>query len=321
MKRPHALAGLVTAVTLLAACGGSPTATSTSASGGGGTGACTVSNTTSTDGGGASLKIGQKGFTEEKLLAAIARIELDKHGFSIDNSTTAADPAIGNALASGQIQMLWQYTGTELGSYLNVSSVPSNLDQAFQQARQLDAAKNLCWVAETMFNDTNGLGIRQSDTSTLGTTISSLTAYMQGHNGVKICIQSEFRTRPDGLPGLAAKYGSVWSSYNFTDISTSGEAALKANQCEVAEIYTTDAAIQADNLVALKDDKGLFPADNAGLIVRADVLSKYPAIANILDPLAAKLTTPVMLQLNTAVDVNGQSVDSVASGWLSQNGG
>ena len=320
MKRTYALAlaAVTVAGAAVTACGSS---TPSSSSGGGGSSGCTVSNTSAMSGNGASLKIGQKDFTEEKLLADIAKVELGKHGFTIDNSTTAADPAIGNAVGSNQIQMLWQYTGTELGDYLNVSSVPSDLDTAFNQAQQMDASKNLCWVAETKFDDTNGLGIRQADASKFGSTISSLTQYMQSNSNVKICIMSEFRTRPDGLPGLAAKYGSIWGTYNLTDISTSGEGALKANQCDVAEIFTTDAAIQADNLVSLQDDKGLFPADNAGLIVRQDVLSKYPAIANILNPIAAKLTTPVMLQLNTAVDVNGQSVDTVVNNWLSQNGG
>ena len=85
-------------------------------------------------------------------------------------------------------------------------------------------------------------------------------------------------------------------------------------------MFTTDAALKADNLTALTDDKKLFPADNAGLIVRADVLSAHPAIANLMAPIAAKLTTDVMVGLNSQVDVSGQSVTDVATTWLSQNG-
>jgi osmoprotectant transport system substrate-binding protein len=313
-------ASIAAAGAVLPACGSSNT--TTTSSGGGTSGPCAITNTSSTDGGGASLKIGAKSFTEEKLLAALTRLELGKHHFTIDDSTHAADPAIGQAIQSSQIQLLWQYTGTELGSqYLNVSPIPSDLDQAFNEAKQLDAAKNLCWTSETKFNDTNGIGIRTADTSKYGTTLSSFTAYLQQHTDVKICIASEFRTRTDGLPGLASKYGSVWANYpGLTDVTAGGESVIANKQCDAAEVFTTDAAIQADNITALQDDKKLFPADNAGLIVRSEVLAAHPAIANIMAPVAAKLTTPVMVMLNSEVDVQGRTIDDVASSWLSQNG-
>ncbi|MEO8899737.1 MAG: glycine betaine ABC transporter substrate-binding protein [Candidatus Dormibacter sp.] len=321
MNRRHLLfaVSIVAAGAVLPACGSSNNTTSSS---GGSTGPCAISNTSATDGGGASLKIGAKSFSEEKLLAELTKVELGKHNFTIDDSTHAADPAIGQAIASNQVQMLWQYTGTELGAqYLNVSPIPTDLDQAFNQVAQLDAAKGLCWTSETKFNDTNGIGIRSADTSKFGTTLSSFTSYLQQHTDVKICIASEFRTRSDGLPGLASSYGSVWASYpGLTDVSQGGEGVLANKQCDAAEVFTTDAALQADNLVALQDDKKLFPADNAGLMVRADVLSAHPAIANLMAPIAAKLTTTVMVGLNKMVDVDGMSVTTVATNWLSQNG-
>jgi osmoprotectant transport system substrate-binding protein len=323
MNRRYGLmaASIVAAGAILPACGSSTTTTSSSG-GGGGSGPCAITNTTSTDGGGASLKIGAKGFTEEKLLAALVRIELGKHHFTIDDSLHAADPAIGQAIQNNQVQMLWQYTGTELGAqYLNVATIPSDLDQAFNQAKQLDAAKNLCWTSETKFNDTNGIGIRSADTSKFGTTLSSFTAYLQQHTDVKICIASEFRTRSDGLPGLASKYGSVWANYpGLVDVTAGGESVLVNNQCDAAEVFTTDAAISADHITALEDDKNLFPADNAGLMVRSEVLAAHPAIANLMAPIAAKLTTPVMVELNSEVDTQGRTIDDVATSWLTQNG-
>jgi osmoprotectant transport system substrate-binding protein len=311
----------VAAGAILPACG-SATPTATTSSGGAASSPCAITNTSSTDGAGASLKIGAKSFTEEALLAAITKIELGKHNFTIDDTTKAADPAIGQAIASNQIQLLWQYTGTELGAqYLNVTPTIGDLDQAFNKVQQLDAANNLCWTSETKFNDTNGIGIRSADTSKFGSTLTSFTAYLQQHTDVKICIASEFRTRSDGLPGLASTYGSVWSTYpGLTDVAAGGEKVLANNQCDAAEVFTTDAALKADNLTALTDDKKLFPADNAGLIVRADVLSAHPAIANLMAPIAAKLTTDVMVGLNSQVDVSGQSVTDVATTWLSQNG-
>jgi osmoprotectant transport system substrate-binding protein len=320
MIRRYVLIGasIAAAGAMLPACGSSTTATT---SGGGTSGPCAIGDTSAKDGGGASLKIGAKPFDEEKLLAAIAKVELGKHNFTIDNTTVAADPAIGQAIASNQIQLLWQYTGTELGAqYLNVTPTVTDLDQAFTKVQQLDAPKGLCWTSETRFNDTNGIGIRAGDTSKYGSTLSSFTSYLQQHTDVKICIASEFRTRSDGLIGLSSTYGSVWANYpGLTDVTAGGESVLANNQCDAAEVFTTDAALKADNLTALQDDKKLFPADNAGLMVRSDVLLAHPAIANLMAPIAAKLTTDVLVQLNSQA-ATSKDYTGIATSWLSQNG-
>jgi osmoprotectant transport system substrate-binding protein len=70
----------------------------------------------------------------------------------------------------------------------------------------------------------------------------------------------------------------------------------------------------------LKDDKGLFPADNLGLIVRSDVLKQYPQIATIIDPIAAKMTTDAFLSLNKMVEIDSMKPADVAATWLQQNG-
>ena len=95
---------------------------------------------------------------------------------------------------------------------------------------------------------------------------------------------------------------------------------MPAVQCDAGEVYTTDSGIQANNEVTLTDDKNLFPPDNAGLEVRSSVLQKYPSIGAWMAPVAAKLTTPVMLQLNAMVEIQGLTVVNVAHTWLVQNG-
>jgi glycine betaine/choline ABC-type transport system substrate-binding protein len=50
------------------------------------------------------------------------------------------------------------------------------------------------------------------------------------------------------------------------------------------------------------------------------VLKKYPAIAALMAPVAAKWTTAVMLQLNEMVEIQNMTVATVAHTWLVQNG-
>lgn len=156
--------------------------------------------------------------------------------------------------------------------------------------------------------------------STNNTTSSSGGGGGPSAASVKVCILSEFRTRQDGLPGLSKTYNSAYNKATYVDIGNTAEKPIANGQCTAGEVFTTDSAIQANNLYVLKDDKNLVPPDNAGLVVRQSVLQKYPAIANLMAPVAAKLDIPTMLALNTQVEVQNMKVSDVAQTWLTQNG-
>jgi osmoprotectant transport system substrate-binding protein len=182
-----------------------------------------------------------------------------------------------------------------------------------------DKPHGLCWVAPTQFDDTNGIAIKASASGTLGSSLSAFGAYLTAHPTTKVCILSEFRTRQDGLPGLVSKYGWPMTA-NYVDLGSTAEKEIASGQCAAGEVFTTDSGIAANHEVTLTDDKNLFPPDNAGLVVRSSVLQKYPAIAALMAPVAAKWTTAVMLQLNEMVEIQNMTVATVAHTWLVQNG-
>ena len=319
MKRIHVAILLTVWMAALAACGGG-NSPSSSSNNNGNASACPAGSGSS--GNGASVSIGSKGFAEEQLLATMTQLVLQKHGFNVTYSLQAKDTAIGNALLSGQIDMLWQYTGTELTDpgYLGLSGIPTDLHAAFTLVAQKDAPRGLCWTSEAPMDDTNGLAIKASDKATYGSTLTAFEQYLGAHSGTKVCILSEFRTRPDGLPGLKSKYGAGYGTANYVDIANTAEKNIANGDCAAGEVFTSDSAIAANNLYVLQDDKQLFPPDNVGLVVRSVTLQKYPAIAALMAPVAAKITTDVITGLNKKVEIDNQKVSDVATQWLTENG-
>jgi osmoprotectant transport system substrate-binding protein len=313
------LAVIAVAITaVLAACGGgnsggsSPSASAAAS-------ACPAGS--GSGGNGATVSIGSKSFAEEELMAQMTVDVLQAHGFTVNYTFKAADKAIGTALTTGTIDMYWQYTGTELTDYLGLATgtFPTDLAQAFTFVQTADSPHGLCWVAPTQFNDTNGIAIKASNSATYGSSLSAFGAYLTAHPTTKVCILSEFRTRQDGLPGLVSKYGWPMTA-NYADIGSTAEKEIASGQCAAGEVFTTDSGIEANHEATLTDDKNLFPPDNAGLVVRSSVLQKYPAIAALMAPVAAKWTTTVMLQLNAMVEIQNMPVATVAHTWLVQNG-
>jgi glycine betaine/choline ABC-type transport system substrate-binding protein len=141
-----------------------------------------------------------------------------------------------------------------------------------------------------------------------------------GASGPVVCIMSEFRTRADGVPGLARTYDAAYGTANYKDIGSTAESGIAAGQCAAGEVFTTDSAIAVDHLSVLRDDRGLFPPDSVGLVVRAAVLQRHPGIAALIAPVAARITTAEIIGLNRSVEVDHQAVADVAQGWLSRNG-
>jgi osmoprotectant transport system substrate-binding protein len=309
----------------LAACGSSSTSsTSVASSGGGGssggTANCPAPTGASTNGAGTTINIGSKGFAEEQILAEFAKQALTKAGFTVNYSTQEADPQLGQDLVGGKIDMYPQYTGTELQKYDSIDQPMRDLNAAFQQVKGIDDAKGICWIAQAPMNDTNGLAMRSSDSSKFGGTLSALTTYLQSNSNVKVCVMAEFKSRADGIPGLAATYGSVWSSYNTTVVDKTAEKDIAAGNCDVGEVFTTDSGIAANNLAVFQDDKTLFPPDNVGLEVRSSVLQKNPGIAAIMNPIYAKVTTDEITKLNKQVEIDSKKPSDVAAAWLQANG-
>ena len=104
--------------------------------------------------------------------------------------------------------------------YKRQGQFPTQLNQAFDFVQQKDAPKGICWTSNTPFDDTNGIAIKASQESTYGTTLSQFGSYLASHPDTSICILAEFRTRPDGLPGLEKTYNQSYANANYVTVGS-----------------------------------------------------------------------------------------------------
>ena len=129
----------------------------------------------------------------------------------------------------------------------------------------------------------------------------------------------EFKTRPDGLPGLQKNYNVAFGKYTVTD--TGGPitvTALKNGQIDAADLFTTDPSIAANDFVILTDPKSNFSAQNVVPIINK--AKATDGVKTVLNGISAKLTTAGLGELLTKVTVDKQNPDAVAKSWLSANG-
>jgi osmoprotectant transport system substrate-binding protein len=113
------------------------------------------------------------------------------------------------------------------------------------------------------------------------------------------------------LLGLAA-CGESGSS------GTGGDAAASSSGGASASGGSEDCApVAGEQLVVLEDDQELQNADNVIPAVNADAADD--ALLANLNAVSAALTTDELVAMNSAVDVDRQSAEDVAQGWVDEN--
>jgi glycine betaine/choline ABC-type transport system substrate-binding protein len=130
---------------------------------------------------------------------------------------------------------------------------------------------------------------------------------------------AEFKTRTDGIPGLAKNYDVSFGKYTVTD--TGGPVtvnALKQGQIDAADLFTTDPSIESNGFVILTDPKANFAAQNVLPIISKDKATD--GVKTTLNAISAKLDTAGLGALMVKVVTEKQDPKDVAKAWLSEQG-
>lgn len=275
----------------------------------------------------ASLVVGSKDFTEQLILGYITFQALENAGANVEDQIgLAGTDATRQALINGDIDMYWEYTGTIWISHLgNTEPIPDSQKQ-YEAAAKADLKENdLKLLAPAPFNNTYALAIREEAYEDVGVEkLSDLKGLVQDNpDEATVCVESEFNSRDDGLPGLEKKYDFQFPQDNVAlfDTGVVYERTDKGNPCNFGEVFTTDGRIEGLGLTLIEDDKNFFPIYNPALEVRKETFDQYgPQLEKLFNPIAAALTTKEMTQMNAKVDVDGELPEDVAEEWLSKNG-
>jgi glycine betaine/choline ABC-type transport system substrate-binding protein len=322
MRRLIAVLAAVGLVVGLAACGSSSSDNKSDTSGG----------TTATTAGGSVIKanpangkvsvtIGSKNFTEEFILGNIYAQALQAAGYKVKTQLNLGSEQIAlKALKSGKISAYPEYTGTALTSFFNAKTtdIPTDAQQAYQQAKAGFAKEGLTALPPTPFTDSNALAVTQDTANKLG--IKSISDLAAKGKDLTVSGSPECRQRQDCLLGLKQTYGFTPKKFVVVDPSLRHEV-LQKGQADASFVFSTDGQIKANKEVLLQDDKNIFPPYNITLVVDDKTLQQAgPDFAKTVALVQKGMTTPVMQELNSRVDLDKQKPADVAKEYLQESG-
>ena len=96
--------------------------------------------------------------------------------------------------------------------------------------------------------------------------------------------------------------------------------AYDNGEVDAVNCYTTDGQLVALDLVVLEDDKQFNPPYNGILVLRNDLVEKYPEIKTIVDSFTGLIDTPQMQELNRQVSVDKEDPAVVAQRFVEEKG-
>ncbi|MDB5803644.1 MAG: amino acid transporter permease [Betaproteobacteria bacterium] len=252
------------------------------------------------------LHVGSKRFTEsyilgEVLTQAAAPYAKVEHKQGLGNTAI-----VYAALQSGDIDLYAEYSGTiALEILKREGPVPlQELDRAL-------AVRGLGAAIPLGFNDSYALAVRGEDAARLNLkTLGDLAR----HPELRLGLSHEFIGRADGWAGLARAY-QFTAQPGSLDHGLAYEA-LRKRQVDVIDIYSTDAKIARLGLTVLEDERHYFPRYDALVLYRRDLPQRFPQAWAALQKLEGRISTPQMIAMNAAAELEGRPFTAVAHDFL-----
>ncbi|MCP3761590.1 glycine/betaine ABC transporter substrate-binding protein [Domibacillus sp. A3M-37] len=267
-----------------------------------------------------TITITGKSFTEQEILVHVyGKLIEEETDLNVNyESFISGSAGVFDGLKQGSYDMSVEYTGTILLNYLKEEIDSNDPDDVYDYVKdRFNEEFNLQMLDPIGFNNTYSVTIRQADAEKYGIeTISQLQPYA---GNMRFGSEPEFLERADGYPGLQEVYGFNFASTQTLDTGIM-YSAIKNNEVDAIDAFTTDGRIQAFDLKVLEDDKKFFPPYYAVPIVRGEILEEYPELQEVLNMLAGKIDDERMQELNKRVDLDGKKYEEVAEEFLKEEG-
>jgi osmoprotectant transport system substrate-binding protein len=276
---------------------------------------------------GSAVVVSSKLSSESAMIGEMIRLVLSAAGIpTVDRLKIGATPVVRRALLDGEIDLYVEYTGNG-GIFFNMPANPAWKDfrKGYELGARLDYARNrIVWLTPAPASNAWALAVRRdvADAYHLRT-MSDFARWVSRGGHVVLACSAEF-ANAGTLRSLEDTYGFRLTSDQLI-VLAGGEttamitaAAARTDGTNTAMVYATDGGIAAANLIVLEDDKHDQPIYAPVPLVREATLRAHPQIAALVKPVMESLDRETLQQLNERVQVDGESIESVARTYLEQ---
>jgi osmoprotectant transport system permease protein len=258
-----------------------------------------------------SYIVGAKTFTEQYVLSALIAQRLKAAGLSASSREGLGSNVIFDALASNDIDVYVDYSGTLWLNQFHHSDIKSR-EELLRELKSMLAKQNITLLGELGFENAYALVMPRKRAEQLG--IRSIADLASHASTMSMAADYEFFSRPEWA-GLQKAYGLSFRAQRQMQPDFM-YAAVASGEVDVIAGYTSDGLIAKYDLVVLDDAKHAIPPYDA-MVLLAPKRAGDQALRIALQPLLGKIDIATMREANLRAAGNDaeSSPDAVAR-WL-----
>jgi osmoprotectant transport system permease protein len=258
----------------------------------------------------ATYLIGAKTFTEQYVLAALIKDRLQAQGLSASQRQGLGSNVLFDALASGDIDVAVDYSGTLWANRMQRSDVLPRAEVLRELSLWLAKTHGIRMLGGLGFDNAYALAMSRKKADALG--IRSIADLAAHAGGLTIAGDYEFFARPE-WDALRKAYGLQFRSTRQMQPEFM-YPAVAGGEVDVISAYTSDGQIAKLDLFLLDDPRHAIPPYDAILLLSPRRANEDKLIA-ALTPLIGAIPVDLMRQANARAASGNTSADEVAR-WL-----
>lgn len=257
----------------------------------------------------ASYVVGAKNFSEQYILAEMIAERIEDLGGEARSKEDLGSAIAYRALASGEIDVYVDYSGTLWANVLNREDNPGRQAVLEELTKQLAERDGVLVLGSLGFENAYALAMRQDRAAALG--ITTLDDLARRSASLTMGGDLEFFARPE-WQAINEAYGFDFRarrSYQPTFMFR----AVTSGDVDVISAFSSDGRIAADDLVTLADPRQALPPYDAVVLIAPDRVNDARLLA-ALRPLIGAIPVEAMRDANYSVDRDVDKLRPVEAG-------
>ncbi|MFU8841473.1 MAG: ABC transporter substrate-binding protein [Nitriliruptoraceae bacterium] len=265
---------------------------------------------------GPTITVASFNFPESTILAEVYATALEEAGYPVERElNVGARELLFPELEEGGIDLLPEYLGSAIVVGFG-GDAPSSVDEGVGTLRELFADLDVTVLEPTPAANSNTFVVRADFAEENGVTSVADLAGL----GATLAGPPECEGRDTCYLGLQTVYGLDDLAFEAIGEGSARLVALTEDDAQVILLFSTDAVLADESLVALEEPEGMIPPENITPVLRTEVVEAYgDDLVDLLESVGSAMSTEVLIGFNDRAN-QGASPDEIARDFLTDIG-
>ena len=266
---------------------------------------------------GPEIVVSSFNFPESEILAEIYGQAMEAAGYPVEYSLQlgARDLIYDQGLLVGDVDFVPEYVGSALMTWFEADA-PEDVEAGVQALSDALEPEDVTVLEPAPAQNSNAFVVEADWAEENGvTTISDLADVGE----ITFAGPPECEERQTCYAGLLSLYELDNVGFESVQEASARLAGLESGQYEMILLFSTDAPLASEELIALEDTEGIIPPENIVPVVRTEIVEAYgDGLVDVVNEVSASITTEQLRQMNAEAS-QGIAAEEIAAGFLEAN--